>query len=118
MKIEQSQQGTVVVLTPVGALVDDDTDVAKSPLAHFAQVLCGHIDKGRAKVIVDMNSVPFIESEGLEMLLDACERAAAKGGGVRIAHPSDIVNDILVATRLCAKIEVHNDLADARRSLL
>ncbi len=118
MKIEQSQQGTVTVLSPTGALVDDDSDGEKSPLKHFTEVLDGHIDKGRVKIIIDMNSVPFIESEGLEMLLDASERAISKGGGIRVTNPSDTVNDILVATRLTAQIEVHAELTDARKSLL
>jgi len=118
MKIEQSQQGTVTVLTPVGALINDDAGAQDNPLAQFAGVLNGHMEKGRTKIIVDMNSVPFIDSEGLEMLLDASERALSKGGGIRIANPSDIVKDIFVATRLAAGIEVYSELADARRSLL
>ncbi|NQT18943.1 MAG: STAS domain-containing protein [Planctomycetes bacterium] len=111
MKIEQSQQGTVTVLTPVGALVDDERE-------QLEQVLEKHLDAGRVKLIIDMNSVPFVESEGLEMLLDASERAVSRGGGIRITNPSDIVRDIILATRLNAKIELHFDLADARRSLL
>ena len=118
MKIEQSQQGTVTLLTPVGALVSEDAGAERSPLEHFTEVVDSHIDKGRVKIIIDMNSVPFIESEGLEMLLDASERALLKGGGVCLANPSDIVKDILFATRLAANIEVHDDLTDARRSLL
>ena len=111
MKIEQSQQGTVTVLTPVGALVDSDRE-------QLEEVMDDHIGKGRVKIIIDMNSVPFVESEGLEMLLDASERAISKGGGVRITNPSEIVRDILLATRLASKIELHDDPADARRSLL
>lgn len=111
MKIEQSQQGTVTVLTPVGALVDDERE-------QFEEVLEKLLSGGRVKVIIDMNSVPFVESKGLEMLLDASERAVSRGGGIRITNPSDIVRDILLATRLNAKIELHQELADARRSLL
>ncbi|HUW32150.1 MAG TPA: STAS domain-containing protein [Planctomycetota bacterium] len=111
MKIEQSQQGTVLVLTPFGALVDSDS-------THFADLLRKHLDKGNVKIIMDMNAVPFIESAGLQMLLDASEDAAACGGGLRIVNPSDIVRDILMATRLNSRIEMHKELADARRSLL
>ena len=111
MKIEQSQQGTVLVLTPVGALVDTDRE-------QFAELVRKHVEKGNAKIIVDMNGVPFIESEGLEMLLELSEAAGSVGGGLRIVNPSDIVKDILVSTRLATKIEVHKELVDARRSLL
>ena len=111
MKIEQSQQGTVLVLTPNGALVDADQK-------QLAEVLSKHIEKGNVKIIVDMNAVPFIDSEGLEMLLDNAELAAGSGGGLRIVNPSEIVRDILLATRLNTRIEVFGDLLDARRSLL
>jgi len=37
---------------------------------------------------------------------------------LRIVNPSDIVRDILMATRLNSRIEMHKELADARRSLL
>ena len=111
MKIEQSQQGTVLVLTPAGALVDNDR-------TQLAELLTKHLERGDIKIIVDMNAVLFIESEGLEMLLDTAENAAAAGGGLRIASPSDTVGEILAATRLNTRIEVHKQLADARRSLL
>jgi len=111
MKIEQSQQGTVTVITPIGALVDDDR-------VQLAGLIEKHIQHGKVKIIIDMNAVPFIESEGLEMLLDSCESAAAASGGIRIANPSETVADILKATRLCNFVEVHADLAGARRSLL
>jgi len=111
MKIEQSQQGTVLVLTPFGALVDSDS-------TQFADLLKKHLDKGNVRIIVDMNAVPFIESDGLEMLLNVSEDATACGGGLRIANPSDIVKDIIISTRLNTKIEMHQELADARRSLL
>ncbi|HUS58776.1 MAG TPA: STAS domain-containing protein [Planctomycetota bacterium] len=111
MKIEQSQQGTVAVLVPVGALIDDDR-------VQFAELLKKHIEKGNVKMVVDMNSVPFVESEGLEMLLDISEAAAEAGGGLRILNPSDIVKDILLCTRLVSKLEVYHELSDARRSLL
>ena len=111
MKIEQSQQGTVLVLTPGGALVDSDR-------TQLADLLKKHIERGNIKIILDMNAVPFIESEGLEMLLDVAEDTIAAGGGLRIVNPSDIVKDILSATRLNTRIEIHPQVADARRSLL
>ena len=111
MKIEQSQQGTMAVLVPVGALIDEDR-------LQLAEALQKCLDKGNAKIIVDMNGVPFVESEGLELLLDISEAASAAGGGLRVVNPSDIVRDILLATRLAGTIEIHKDLTDARRSLL
>jgi len=111
MKIEQSQQGTVAVFVPVGALIDDDR-------LQFAEVLRKCLDRGNARIIIDMNAVPFVESEGLELLLDIGEAAFEAGGGLRVINPSEMVKDILHATRLERTIEVHKDLIDARRSLL
>jgi len=111
MKIEQSQQGTVTVIAPIGAVIDEDR-------VQLEALLDEQMSRGRVKIVLDLNAVPFIESEGLEILLDASERAASKGGGIRIANPSDIVRDIMVATRLGNKIELHAELNEARRSLL
>ena len=111
MKIEQSQQGTIAVLVPHGAIIDDDRE-------KFSEAISKSIEGGRAKIIIDMSNVPFVESQGLEMLLDSAESASFHGGGIRIMNPSDIVRDILTATRLTSKIELHNDMLEARRSLL
>jgi len=111
MKIEQSQQGTISVFVPHGAIIDDDRE-------KLSEAISKSIDDGRAKIILDMSNVPFVESQGLEMLLDSTDSASLYGGGIRIMNPSDIVRDILTATRMTSKIEIHNDMLEARRSLL
>jgi anti-anti-sigma factor len=111
MKIDQTRQGTVMVLKPNAALVEED-------LAQFQQAADEQLSAGSVRLVFDFAEMPFIASEGLEALLDLSERAARLGGGIRIASPCEITRDILVATRLAARIEVFGEIAAARKSFL
>jgi stage II sporulation protein AA (anti-sigma F factor antagonist) len=68
------------------------------------------------KVVLDFKQVPFIDSSGLEILVEAQNRLQKKGGGLKIAHPNPVCQDILIATRLADRIEIYSDTEDAGRS--
>jgi len=99
-----------MVLKPDAALVQDDTK-------RFRKAVEEHYTNGNLRVVIDLADVPFIDSEGLEALLDLAEHAHVAGGGLRIASPCDISSDILVATRIGSRIQVYSDVSEARKSL-
>jgi len=111
MKIEQVQHGTVLVLVPDGALIEDDAQ-------DFARQVRDCLLSGHNKLIIQLNNVPFIDSAGLETLLVLFGEAMAQGGEIKISTPTDIGRDILKATRLNHVIEVHSSTPDARRSFV
>ena len=111
MKIEHIQQGTVVVLVPDAALIEEEAQ-------EFAVRVRECFQAGNVKIVLQMNNVPFIDSAGLETLLALYGEAMALGGELKISAPTEIGRDILKATRLDNVIEVHDSTPDARRSFV
>jgi len=111
VKIEQIQHGTVAVLVPDGALIEEESE-------DFAAQVRQCFQGGNAKIVLQLNNVPFIDSAGLETLLALYGEAMALGGEIKISAPTDIGHDILRATRLNNVLEVHESTPDARRSFV
>ncbi len=74
------------------------------------------LTNGEFKIIMDLKNVPYMDSKGLESLIDAQELLKKKGGDLKIAHPNPICKDILIATRLTEHFEIFEDMAVAGRS--
>jgi anti-anti-sigma factor len=111
VKTETIQHGTIVVLVPDGALIEEEAP-------EFATQVRACFQTGNARVVLQMNHVPFIDSAGLETLLALYGEAMALGGEVKVSAPTEIGRDILKATRLDHVIEVYDSTPDARRSFV
>ncbi len=111
MKLEQVQHGTVLVIVPDGALIEEDAE-------EFIRRVRECLQAGNVKIVLQLNSVPFIDSKGLEALLVLYGEAMASGGEIKISAPTDIGRDILKATRLDNVFEVYGATPDARRSFV
>ena len=111
MIIEEIRHGTVMVLKLTGALVEDD-------LNDLATSVKDQLSAGASRLILDLSDVPFIDSAGLECLLETVEEAEKHGGGIKIACATEITRDILIATRLAGRIEGFADVALARKSFM
>jgi anti-sigma B factor antagonist len=48
------------------------------------QALSALLDRGRARLVVDLAGVPYVESRGLSALVTAMKRARALGGDLRL----------------------------------
>ena len=105
MKIEKIQHGTVLVLVPDGALIEEDAP-------EFAERVRECLRAGSVRVIIQMDSV------GLETLLALYGEALALGGELKISAPTEIGRDILKATRLDHVIEVHDATPEARKTFV
>jgi len=111
MAIDRTVQGTVTVLAPEGPVVGEATDELVQEIKDLRQGGC-------ERIVLEMNGVPFIDSDALEKLLAASLELETFGGALKIANPSDVVRDIFRATRLGSRIDVMDDVEGARKSLL
>ena len=48
------------------------------------QALSALLDQGRARLVVDLEGVPYVESRGLSALVTAMKRARALGGDLKL----------------------------------
>ncbi len=111
MKVSTQDHAHICVMTISGEFTHDDTDA-------FHRALGNRIEDGRTRhVIVDCEHLEFIDSKGLETLIDLQQRLAGPGGAVRLASPDSTVTTILHLTRLENAIEACDTIEDAVRSL-
>jgi anti-sigma B factor antagonist len=95
-----------VVVTVRGSLDIDSAPVLTTTLD---QVL----DRPQPRVVVDLSGVDFCDSTGLSAFVVGHNRAAAAGGWVRLAAPSDWMEHLLETVGLTGRIGVYPGVADA-----
>jgi anti-sigma B factor antagonist len=103
------KRGTVTVLAVDDPLMEE---IAAS-LRDTAQAL---LTGGTRHLVVDLAAVPYIDSAGLESLVDLCTLAQEEGGHFVVAAPNDLCRDILKATRLDEVVPCHPTVEEACRS--
>jgi anti-anti-sigma factor len=74
------------------------------------------ISQHKMEVILDCKAVSFIDSVGLEMLIEIDQKLRTRGGVLKIIGLNELCKDILVATRLIGNFHVYEDIHVAIRS--
>lgn len=67
--------------------------------------------------VIDLEKVPFLDSEALELLLAMKKRSEDMFGQLKLAHPDENVKKILEITRLEHRFECHPDLPAALKNM-
>ena len=111
MKLEIKQVGTVDVLTPSGALVDEDAE-------GFARELLERLRSANPRVVVCMHKVPYVDSVALEGLLSASEELAERALTLNLARVPSTCREILTLTDLDSKFCFFESVEDAVRSYI
>ena len=111
MNIDVAQRGRVTVLTLQGALMKDTLDVLD---AKFSDC----VDGGVSLMVLDMERVPFIDSEGLERILDIVNQIGKRGGDIRVAALNAVCQDVFLVTLMEKFVQVCGDKETAVRELL
>lgn len=93
MSFEESDQGTHVVLSPEGKF----NLVAAPPIKARIDDL---VAEGKARLVIDLHSVDFIDSSGLGALIGGLKAARQQGGDLRIAAAGPQVLAVLKLTNL------------------
>jgi anti-sigma B factor antagonist len=87
------------VVGDVGVIrVRGEVDLLEAPrLDEVAQKMLGD---GAHTLVIDLDGVPFMDSSGLRVLIEAHRRAHAQGGTVTVRHPSRFIHSLLQLTGL------------------
>ena len=110
MDIVYSERGPITVLAITGAIVTGELEPLETRLAQC-------VDEECRKIILAIEKVPFIDSNGLDMILNFCLKLGKRHGHARIAEPNEICRDIFIATRLSGFVQVYNSVDEAAQSL-
>lgn len=108
-KVDVTKVGPRTVLVPREALTyQNSTDLE----AAFDSCLTHQM----AEIILDLNEVPLVDSEALELLLRMHEELQSRGSVLKMVRLNAIVKDALVATRLITVFSVYSNISEAIRS--
>lgn len=111
MEILEQTKGAVHVLRPVGALAGADADKLRGRAA-------GACSASMGKVVLDAGAVPFVDSRGLEVLLEIGEALGETGQALRIAQANETLREVLELTELSGHFEHYDDVNAAVRSFM
>lgn len=111
MKVEQRKVGTVDVLTPTGALVDQDAE-------RFTAQLVERLGSPNPRVVVAMQEVPYMDSAAIEGLLTASEALNDRASTLKLASVTQTCREILEITGLSQRFRFFKDVQDAVKSFL
>lgn len=106
MSIEVRVEGNIVIVDPGGRLTVET-------VAPFAETICGLIDAGYARLVVNMARVPSIDGSGLGAIARASVAAQARGGELKLLNLSPRSRHLLTITGLLNALRTYDSEAEA-----
>ena len=111
MEILEERHGAVTVVKAAGPIAGDDAARLGAKLAEVMSALLG-------RFVVDASAVPFVDSKGLEMLLERSEALQDTGQVLRVAGANETLREVFEITDLAGCFEHFADVNTAVRSFL
>lgn len=111
MDIQEQRHGAVTVIKPQGPLVLGDAEQFRT---HLSDVL----GRSLGRFIVDASAVPYVDSLGLEALVQSTDEMGASGGSLRLCGACETVREVLDLTGIADRFEHYADVNTAVRSFL
>lgn len=105
----QTKQGAVTIVHG-----DEPLNIDNAPAA--LEVVRKSLSRGQPKLVLNLQKVPFVDSKGLEFLLDTRDACANRGGSFKIAGPNALCRDILRITGIDRQIEIFANVLTATGS--
>lgn len=87
--------------------------IDSSNAAEFDALLKGLVDDGKYQIVLDMSEVNYISSAGLRAMVALLREARKHRGDVRIATPSERVNEVLELSGLSELFTCYPDAIQA-----
>jgi len=107
MQLSSTNYGTVVVLSPVGALMGGELNEA---IHNAVQDL---LSDNNLLVVVDLSQVPWINSSGIGTLMGCRTECAAKDGQLVLACVNSKIMGLLNSLQLDKVLVCHSSLEEA-----
>ena len=109
--ITEQRQGAVAVIKPDGPCIQEQAEaLSKSAMPKVRQMM--------GRLVIDMSAAAYVDSMGLEVLLDLADEMQRCGQTLRLASVSATVREVMDLTGLTNRFEFHHDTNLAVRSFL
>lgn len=111
MVIDERREGAVTVVRPQGPLVLGDADQLKAALTDVMQ-------KSLGRFVLDASAVPYVDSRGLEVLVETGEELGQSGRALRLCGANDTIREVMDLTDTSRQFEHFEDVNAGVRSFL
>jgi anti-sigma B factor antagonist len=111
MEIQEQVKGAVRVLRPRGPLGQADAEQFKSRVMEVLQASLG-------RLVIDASAIPFVDSRGLEVLVELSEEMSEGGQALKLCGVNDTIREVLALTDLASMFEHYDEVNTAVRSFL
>ena len=111
MEIAETTKGAVRVLRPRGPLCLADAEQFKRVASEAAGAAMG-------RLVVDASGIPYVDSRGLEVLVDLGETLADSGQTLKLCSVNETLREVFDLTDVSAALEQYEDVNAAVRSFL
>ena len=115
---DTGQQESKIVVKKVGAssVVNPGKSLTYQNYKELEDLINGLVSQNQTRIILDCKNTPFIDSKGLELLVQLHNELKNRGGAIKITALNAVCRDILLSTRLINVFFVYEDIAEALRS--
>jgi len=111
MEIHEQRKGAVTVLMPDGPLIGDDADT-------FRERAIMIFGRSLGRVVVDASKLAFVDSKGIEALVDVNEHISQSGQALKLCNTNKTICEVLSLTEMTSLFEQYEDVNAAVRSFL
>ena len=111
MEIHEQRQGAVTILKPMGALIEPESRLFKEQALKTLNKSLGH-------VLVDSSAIPFLDSTGIEALVDLTEQLSQSGRALKLCAANETLKKVLELTGWSHAFEYFDDVNAGVRSFL
>ena len=111
MEIQEQTQGAVTVIKPTGPLTQADAEQLRNSVMETA-------NKSSGRFVIDASGIAFIDSAGVELLVDLTERMAESGQALKLCGVTETLREVLELTGWSDTFEFFDDLNTGVRSFL
>jgi anti-sigma B factor antagonist len=99
------------ILSLTGELID------KNQAVDLIKTVDGLLDAGKVKWVINLTDLKYMNSSGLNVLIQLLTKTRTRGGESVICHVSKKVNDLLIITKLNTLFKVTETKEDAFKLL-
>lgn len=112
MRIATNRHGAVTVIQPEGPVITEDDAIQLKTEAFDV------LGQTLGRFILDVSEMTFVDSNGLETLVDITDELSAGGQSLKLCGISDTLREILAITDQISKFQQFEDVQSAVRSFL
>lgn len=111
MQVDEQRHGAVTVVRPRGAMAGDDARDFGRRLARTGRESLG-------RVVLDASVVSYVDSVGLEAVLEASDALGEMGRTLKVAQANETVREAMELTGVSSQVELYASVQDVVRSFL